>query len=391
MAPSLKSHRTDRSRPASLSTPQLSIDILLSALSKSIFHPFIACLLPLCLRALAAPYNSTSFILTSAFAAIVCLYHVLKIVDHRLGYGTPRHVDWSSEVVVITGGLGGLGGCIAEIFGLRGVSVAVLDIAVPEQEHRNETDGIKFYHCDISKSSDIEKVWKHISEDLGTPTILINNAGINTHGSIAKFTTEQVEKIFQVNTLSQFCTTRLFLQGISFRENGGSIVTIASILGHICAVGVAPYAASKAALSAYHTSLSAELRTRAPQIKTILVAPGQLDTALFKDMKLQGRMQKFVGPVVPVSELAVKIVRMIDDGEAGEIREPFYARAFMGLPLLPMSVQRFLRWWGEVDSVLSSQIEEGYVGDGLDKSRAAKRNGTEGVYSDEEFSDDESD
>ena len=251
--------------------------------------------------------------------------------------------------MVITGGLRGLGGCIVEIFTLKGVTVCVLDIGVSKLESGKEEDGVHYYHCDIAQVSEIEETWKRIKKEVGTPTVLINNAGINTTAPLTGFTSDQIDKIFRVNTLSHFCANNLFLRDISSRRNGGTIVTVASILGHVAAAGVGPYSASKAALSAYHTALSAELSALAPQVKTILVAPGQLDTQLFATMELKGRFNKFVGPIVPVSELAVQIVQMIAAGEAGVIREPFYARILTIMPLLPMSLQKFLRWYGEVD------------------------------------------
>ena len=334
---------------------QLTLDLLLHALSKSIFHPFIACLLPLCLRALAASYDSTSFILTSLFAATVCLYHILAFANHRIAYGSPRPIDWQHEVVVITGGSSGLGSCIAEIYSLRGISVAVLDISVSVSTSGEEREGIHYYHCDVSSPESIAAVWAQIANTLGTPTVLINNAAISTSTPLQRMSAETLRKVFEVNTLSHFHTTRVLLSSLSSRQKkrrGATIVTISSVLGRLGAANLSAYTASKAALIAYHASLSAELAATAPQVKTILVAPGQLDTQLFADMKMQGWLQRFVGPVVGAGELAMRIVEMVDKGLGGEIRMPAYAACVAWVGVLPMAVQRGVRWWSGIDEAV---------------------------------------
>lgn len=97
-------------------------------------------------------------------------------------------MNWEDEVVVITGGLGGLGGCLAEIFALRGVEVAVLDIAVARTKETKkdgqdvsdgeEKEGVRYYCCDVGDHEEAKTVWTRVTEDLGMPTVLINNAAI---------------------------------------------------------------------------------------------------------------------------------------------------------------------------------------------------------------------
>lgn len=146
----------------------LTLDTLTLVLSTTLFHPFLASLLPLCLRALATPYTSPSFIVTSGFAACVCLYWILVGVSKRYAYGPPRRLDWENEVVVITGGKGGLGGCLAEIFSLRGVAVAVMDVDIPLDCRGEgvEEEGVVYYHCDVGDPEQVERVWGMVVRDV---------------------------------------------------------------------------------------------------------------------------------------------------------------------------------------------------------------------------------
>lgn len=336
-----------------MSGPAISLDLVLLALSKTLLNPFVVSLFPLGLRAVETPYTATAFIITSLYATLVCGYHILAFFNRRIAYGPARKINWEKEVVVITGGRGGLGGCLAEIYALKGVSVAVIDIAVPKQDHGQEREGIMHYYCDLYDGKETEAVWAKIKADLGAPTILINNAATSVSASVKGHNHSQVERIFKVNTISQFLTVQLFLDSLPSVKYGGTIVTVSSVVAHLHPAYLAAYSASKAAVTTYNRTLANELARTLPMVKTILVAPGQLDTPLFQHMRLNRWLSRFVAPVVPAGELAIQIVRMIDTGRGGEIRMPFYAEWATLLENLPVSIQQFLRRMSGIDEAVA--------------------------------------
>lgn len=125
------------------------------------------------------------------------MYHLLSAVSDRYAYGKPREVDLSDEVVVITGGKGGLGGCIAEIYGMRGVRVAVLDVSVAEEEDKSgaeEGSDIRYYQCDIGDRKSVQKVWKRVVDDMGTPTVLVNNAAVVNGKPFLELSADEVDR-----------------------------------------------------------------------------------------------------------------------------------------------------------------------------------------------------
>ncbi|KAL9014164.1 MAG: hypothetical protein Q9173_001178 [Seirophora scorigena] len=283
----------------------LNIDLLLHVGSYTIFHPFVAAMLPLSLRALAAPYQSTSFIMTSLYAVLVSLCHLLSSVNQRWAYGPRRKVKLSNEIAVITGGASGLGRCIVEIYAMKGVGVAAIDIDVKEEGER-------------------EGVWWY--------------------------------RTYRVNTLSHFNLASLFLRPLIASATGGTLVTVSSVLGRLGASNHTVYTGSKASAIAFHTSLAAELRSTS-NIKTLLVTPGQLDTDMFSHVKL-GRIRNFFGPVLEVRELAIKIVNTINAGEGGTIALPAYARWIAWHQILPKAIQNWLKRCSGVDSALEAPIEQ---------------------------------
>ena len=126
----------------------LTIDLFAHVLGRSIFHPYIAWLIPLCLRAITTPYDAPEFIAACVWASLVTVWAILGVFNHRLAYGVPRDVDRNEEVVVITGGANGLGKIIAETYGMRGASVAVLDLRKPDKESEGLA-GVHYYSCDV--------------------------------------------------------------------------------------------------------------------------------------------------------------------------------------------------------------------------------------------------
>ena len=163
-------------------------------------------------------------------------------------------------------------------------------------------------------------------------------------------------RTFRTNTLSHYNLTSLFLPPLLNRPNGGTLITVASVLGYLGPNQLTVYSGSKAALIAYHTSLSAELASSSMpknSVKTILVTPGALTTPLFAGLQ-QNRFRDFFGPMVDVRELAMKIIWMIDQGEGGVIAMPAYARWIAWMGVLPAGLQKLARSVGGLDGAMQA-------------------------------------
>ncbi|KAG0635138.1 hypothetical protein HOY80DRAFT_472383 [Tuber brumale] len=323
----------------------LTIDLILAILNHTFLNPIFAWLIPLAYRAQTFQYHHPPFYLSAAYAAFVTVLWIAKQVNRRLAYGNRREFDWVEEVVVITGGASGLGLLIAEVYGMKGVTVAVLDVREPEG---GEARNVEFYKCDVGDRKQVEAVAKDIERDLGTPTVLINNAAIVNGKRVLELSAEEIETNFKTNLLSSFYTIKQFLPGM-LRLNRGSIITISSVLSSIAPAQLSDYAASKAALKSLHSSLTAELADQ-PGIKTLLVTPGQLSTPLFYGVKTPSN---FFAPVLEPVDVAKEIIAAIDGGLGGHISMPVYSRWIGVMEVLPASVQKFLRWASGADRAMA--------------------------------------
>ena len=72
-------------------------------------------------------------------------------------------MDLNDEVIVITGGASGLGRCLAEIYALRGATIAIIDVKSAKEE---EVEGAYYFNCDIGDAEAVKKTWAKIKEDV---------------------------------------------------------------------------------------------------------------------------------------------------------------------------------------------------------------------------------
>ena len=182
---------------------------------------------------------------------------------------------------------------------------------------------------------------------LGPPTILINCAAASIHPSpLLSLPPASISSTLTTNLFSHYHTIQTFLPSLLHSPTGGHIVTLSSILAHLPPATLSAYASSKAALSALHTALTAELRPHRLNIKTLLVETGQMATGLFAGVATPNA---FFAPVLDRREGAKESVQRINAGEGGIVRMPEYARWVDWYGVLPAGVQSLLRWISGID------------------------------------------
>ncbi|KAG8406560.1 hypothetical protein J3459_018663 [Metarhizium acridum] len=296
-----------------------------------------------------------------AWATFITLCWMAGVINQRIAYGLPR-VDLGEEgMIVITGGASGLGMLVAEVYGMRGASVAVLDV---NEMENGEAQGVTYYKCDVGDKAQVKKVSDEIERDLGTPTVLINNAAVVIGKSLLNLTLDEIDSSLSTNLLGPFYCLKTFLPAIIRGGRGGTIVNISSVIGHLGAAQLTDYAAAKAGLTAMHRSLTAELRETHPEIRTVLITPGQLSTPLFYGVQTPN---SFFAPVVEPVDVAKEIIGAIDNGRGATVGMPLYARWVDWYNVLPAGVQVLARWVAGVDRGMRTFIGRQGLSDGLKK------------------------
>ncbi len=104
--------------------------------------------------------------ITIGYASFLTALYFLGVLNKQIAYSKAREVDFSEEVIVITGGASGLGLLIAEVYGMRGATVAVLDV---QDLEAGEARGVTAYKCDVGDKDQIAKVAVEIERDVSEP------------------------------------------------------------------------------------------------------------------------------------------------------------------------------------------------------------------------------
>jgi short-subunit dehydrogenase involved in D-alanine esterification of teichoic acids len=97
------------------------------------------------------------------YASSLTLLYFLNVLNKQIAYSKPRKVDLGEEVIVITGGASGLGLLLAEVYGMRGATVAVLDILEVEA---GEARGVTSYKCDVGDKGQVARVAAQIEREV---------------------------------------------------------------------------------------------------------------------------------------------------------------------------------------------------------------------------------
>lgn len=100
-----------------------------------------------------------------AWAIAMTAIGIFGLVSDRIAFGQPREVDLSEEVIVITGGVDGLGGLLAETYGMRSANIAVLDIKKVDEDEA-EDKGVVYYQCNVGDAKQVQAAAAKIVEDV---------------------------------------------------------------------------------------------------------------------------------------------------------------------------------------------------------------------------------
>ncbi len=207
---------------------------------------------------------------------------------------------FKDKIVVITGASRGIGRQIALAFGAEGATVAC--VATTEAAAQATADLIgpsaRAYACDVSDSAAVEELFAKIQSDLGSPAVLVNNAGITKDGLMLRMKDEDWDRVVDVNLKGAFLCIRAVAKAM-MKARYGRIVNVSSVVGQTGQAGQANYAASKAGLFGLTKSVAKELGGRG--ITCNAVAPGFIETDM--TTALPPEFKEYVSKTAPAGRL----------------------------------------------------------------------------------------
>ncbi|MGE8081670.1 SDR family NAD(P)-dependent oxidoreductase [Peribacillus loiseleuriae] len=184
------------------------------------------------------------------------------------------------RVVLITGGNGGIGLGMAQLFQQKGDHVIILDLPEEPSEDASEVvsnSGGGYWKCDITNKKETEKVIADVVSVIGPVDVLINNAGVLKVHSFIETPEKDLDLIFDVNVKGIYFVTQSIVQSMIDR-NRGIIINMASMGGKEGAPGQSAYCASKGAVIELTRVMAMELGSY--NIRVNCLCPGIIETEM---------------------------------------------------------------------------------------------------------------
>jgi 3-oxoacyl-[acyl-carrier protein] reductase len=156
----------------------------------------------------------------------------------------------AGRTAIVTGGSRGIGKAIVKALAEAGAKVAFTYRVEREKADAlaRELDGRALpFALEVTDRAQVRDVLRSVEQKLGTPAILVNNAGINKPTDFDQVSDEDWDRILSVNLKAPFIVSQEALPYLA-KTGQGSIVMIGSVSGQYGGPRTAHYAASKAGL-----------------------------------------------------------------------------------------------------------------------------------------------
>lgn len=187
----------------------------------------------------------------------------------------PANWDLSGKVAVVTGAARGIGLSTAQLLRSRGANIVATDRS--EDVNKLAADDIAVLVGDASDEEVARRTMALAIERFGQLDILVNNAGRTLNVPLIDTTVEDFDMILAINARGNFVHAR---EALKVMQDGGAVVSVASISSVVGFETQAAYASSKGAIAQLMRVIAIEGGKRG--IRSNAVAPGVIETDIME-------------------------------------------------------------------------------------------------------------
>jgi NAD(P)-dependent dehydrogenase (short-subunit alcohol dehydrogenase family) len=179
------------------------------------------------------------------------------------------------KIALVTGGSSGIGLATAQRFAKEGAHVFITGRRKPELDAALKAigDHATAVQVDVSKLSDLDRLFAQIKREKGRLDIVFANAGVGEFGAIGAITEENFDRTFATNVRGTLFTVQ---KALALVPDGASIIMTCSTASMQGMAGFSVYAASKAAIRSFARSWTTDLKGR--KIRVNVISPGPITT-----------------------------------------------------------------------------------------------------------------
>jgi short-subunit dehydrogenase len=255
----------------------------------------------------------------------------------------------ASKLVLITGASSGIGAALAKRYGRAGARVLLLArnaerLAAVAEAIRQSGGSATAYAIDLADTKAIEETSAKIAREVGTPDVLINNAGAGRWLPLTKTTAEDAAAMIEVPYLAALNLTRAFLPYMLTRQSG-AIACVTSPASYLAWPNAAAYIAARRALAGFAEALRSEVKGKG--VSVTLVVLGTVDTPYWEhnpgSRQYLPKTESWLAPTLSADEAAEAIFAGVERGKRTVVKPTIFRALFLLNALFPRLVARQLR------------------------------------------------
>ncbi|WP_296747188.1 glucose 1-dehydrogenase [Mesorhizobium sp.] len=220
--------------------------------------------------------------------------------------------DFAGKTVLVTGGAAGIGRAVAAAFAVAGAKVVVADV----RKERTVAAAAEIgrgavpLELDVADVANIGVRLTKLADEVGRIDVLVNNAGVFGMEPLLNVSTENFDRLFNVNVRGLFFVMQAVARQMKSDGKGGSIINMASQAGRQAEPASSVYAATKAAVISF--TRSAAIALVKDGIRVNAIAPGVIETEMWDRIDelyarqygvAAGEKRRQAGAAVPIGRM----------------------------------------------------------------------------------------